>query len=162
MPLLFGFDLGLASAQVVAPAADTAATSSSTIYLQGTLLGGNKYVLDGVHHAAGGSFGKLRDALVDVPEAYDIAGVGSRIVTQGRIISLLGAAIGASTFFVHGETWELSLSIGGFAIAGIGGAIQMKGRNRINEAVWLYNEAMNDPSSRTPPVIPSAGEESLP
>ncbi|HEY5565399.1 MAG TPA: hypothetical protein VIL33_07385 [Rhodothermia bacterium] len=144
MPLLYGFHVRPALSQVVAPTSDTSATSSSTIYLQGTLLGGNKYVLDGVHHAAGGSFGKLRDALVVVPDAYEVAGVGCRIVTHGRIISLLGAAIGASTFFVHGETWELSLSIGGFAIAGLGGAIQMKGRNRINEAVWIYNESVID------------------
>ncbi|HUF08577.1 MAG TPA: hypothetical protein VMO47_04605 [Rhodothermales bacterium] len=149
MPLLYGFHIRPVLSQVAAPTSDTVATSSATIYLQGTLLGGNKYVLDGVHHSAGGSFGKLRDALVDVPEAYEIADVGSRIVTHGQIIWLLGTAIGASTFFVHGETWEVGLSIGGFVIAGIGGAIQMKGKNRINEAVWLYNEAMNDQSSRT-------------
>ncbi|HUF10967.1 MAG TPA: hypothetical protein VMO47_16725, partial [Rhodothermales bacterium] len=111
MSLLYGFHIRPALSQVAAPTSDTVATSSATIYLQGTLLGGNKYVLDGVQHPAGGSFGKLKDALVDVPEAYEIADVGSRIVTQGQIISLLGTAIGASTFFVHGETWEVGLSI---------------------------------------------------
>lgn len=139
--LCLAFSPSYLAGQVDQSAADTVQAASSTIYLQSTLLGGSKYVADGEYYAAGGSFGKLRDHLVGVPEAYKLATEGSRIVTYGRITSLLGAAMGASTFLLHGELLEYGLSIGGFVVAGVGGAIQAQGRNRINEAVWLYNEA---------------------
>lgn len=149
LPLLLSLAMYPASlaGQVRPKAVDTLQVSSSTIYLQGTLLGGNKYVENGESHPAGGSFGKLRDKLAGVPEAYELAGEGSRIVTYGRLISLLGAAIGASTLLVHGDLLNYGLSGGGFVVAGVGSAIQTKGRNRINEAVWLYNEAQQDSRS---------------
>lgn len=151
IPVLVALIVPLAaSAQVPAPILveppDTSGRSS-TIYLQGTLLGGFKYVQDGVYRPAGGSFGKLGQALSDVPEARALAAEGSRIVTHGRILSMLGAAVGATTFFVHGERAELGLSIGGFLVAAVGGAIQMKGRNRVNEAVWIFNEAQQQPAT---------------
>jgi hypothetical protein len=116
---------------------------SAAIYLQHTLFGA-KYIQFGEEHPAGGSYGKLAVAMADVPEAYELARTGSRIVTHGRLIALLGAAVGATTFFVHGETWELGISAAGFVVAGIGGAIQMKGKNRIDEGVWIHNEYIKD------------------
>ena len=129
------------SAQKASPPVDSLLPTSSSIYLQSTLFGGNKYVQNGEAHPAGASFGKLRQQLEEVPQAYELAGDGSRIVTHGRLVSILGAAIGAATFFVHGDVANWSASIGGFLVAGIGGAIQTKGRNRINEAVWIYNNS---------------------
>ena len=60
------------------------------------------------------------------------------------------------TFFVHGERWELGLSIGGFAVAATGGAITMKGKNRIDEAVWRYNETVRWP--KPAPSLPEGSE----
>lgn len=133
--------------QVAALSPDTVESTGATIFLQHTFFGGAKFVQNQVVSPAGGSYGRLRDVLSDVPEAHALASQGSKIVTHGRLVSVVGALIGTSTFFVHGEAWEIGLSTGGFLVAGVGGAIQTKGKNRIDEAVWRYNEAVRSPGS---------------
>lgn len=132
----------LSVGQLQPSAADTVGPVSPTIYLQHTFLGGVKYIQGGQSYAGGGSYGKLKEALIDVPDAYELASAGTRIVTHGRLVSVLGAIIGTGSFFVHGDVANWGLTIGGFVVAGVGGAIQMKGKNRIDEAVWTYNECI--------------------